>query len=230
MYTANKKRRNYKLFWKFTLFVLVILALVTGIVWFTFFRNSDEQSTNFAKAGSEIASVQVSTKEFTNELFKLKLPNGWEAQGLKNPVSDEKYYSFQNMVKGYDNRWLRVYVDVIPANYPINKLMPISIVNNRVVPGILSDDCKTFTGAPLDKTVLQTTAVWTAKWQGISFVCDMTKPQNLIGTASAEEGAANTILSSDGTSKHKYFFVYIDHNVAPDYKIFTEALKSFETK
>ena len=57
----------------------------------------------------------------------------------------------------------------------------------------------------------------------------MAKPQNLTGTASEDEGIGNTIVSSDGT-KHKYFFVYIDHNVAPDNKIFTEALKSFETK
>ena len=228
MYTANKKQRKYRLIWRFSLFVLVVLGVGGAIVWFVFFRNSDNQSTNFARAGSEVASVQASEQEFKNELFKFNLPAGWEAQGMKNPVSDEKYYSFQNMVKGYDNRWLRVYVDVFPANFPINKLMPVSVVDNRVVPGILSDDCTSFTGAPLDKNAKQTAAQWTAKWQGIAFTCDMAKPQNLVGTANADEGMGTTLASLNGT-KHKYLFVYIDHNVAPDYKIFTDALKSFQT-
>lgn len=108
--------------------------------------------------------------------------------------------------------------------------MPITLVENKIVPGILSDDCKTFTGAPLDKSVANSASAstWTAKWQGINFVCDMARPQNLIGTASEEEGIGNTITGSDG-KKHRYFFVYIDHNVNPDYGIFTNALKSFQT-
>ena len=159
MYTANKKQKNYRLFWKFTLFVLVVLAIAVGIVWFAFLRNADQESTNFAKGGSEIASVEISLKEFSNELFTIKLPAGWEAQGLKNPVNDEKYYSFQSMIKGYDNRWLRVYVDVFPPTFPVNKLMPITIVNNRIVPGVLSDDCKSFTGAPLDKNATKNSTV-----------------------------------------------------------------------
>jgi hypothetical protein len=229
MYTANKRQRKYKIFFKFMLFVLPFIFAIGFLVWFIFMRPS-ESSANFAKAGTDIAQVQAAKKDFTNDYFKISLPVGWADHGKQNPLANQVFYEYQSAIKNYDNRWLHVYVDVFPADFAINKLLPVEVVNNRINPGDISDDCTTFTGSPSPgsggRALNQT---WSAKWQGVKFICSMTQPDNYVGTASVEEGYGITLLSKQGV-KHKYFFVYIDHNVRPDYQIFMEALKSFETK
>jgi len=230
MYTANKRQRKYRTFLKFTLFISPFILAIIGVIWFVFLRNNDSVSSNFNKEGAQVAVVKPATKDFSNEMFKIVLRSSWQAHGKQNPFSNQVYYEFQDAAKDNNNRWLRVYVDTFPKDFALNRLLPVSIIDNRIIPGIISDDCTTFTGSPL--TVVggsKTTAdTWSAKWQGVDFVCSMTNPQNYTGTASVEEGISTTFVNSDNT-KHKYFFVYIDHNVRPDYSIFTDALKSFQT-
>lgn len=229
MYTANKRQKKHRTLFKFILFVTPFILIGAGIIWFVFFRVDDSTSTNFSKGGSQVAVVKPSVQDFTTEIFKISLPTGWVELGKKNPSSNEVYYEYQSKVKDYENRYMRIYVDVMPKQYALNRLMPISVVENRISPGTISDDCKTFTGAPLSGTgSVQQASTWTARWQGVDFVCDLARPQNYSGTSSEEEGMAVTLVGKNGV-KHKYFFVYIDHNVRPEYQIFTDALKSFET-
>ncbi|MFO0882154.1 MAG: hypothetical protein U0491_01775 [Candidatus Saccharimonadales bacterium] len=212
------------------LFTLPFLAGFLFVIWFVFLRNSNDSSTtNFSKAGGQVAVVTPQQKTFTTEYFSISLPSGWEFLGKKNPTSEEVYFEYQSKIKDYDNRLVRVYVDVYPKEYALNRLLPVTVVDNRLVPGTLSDDCKSFTGAPLGGTGASRSAnTWAAKWQGVDFTCDMVRQQNYSGTASQEEGNQVTLVSSTG-QKHKFFIVYIDQNVRPDYQIFSEAVKSFQT-
>lgn len=227
MYTVDKRQNKYKLILKFLLVLIPVIVITVIVIWLLFFRESVNSSASFTKDGAEIAVVKPATKDLTNEMFKISLPTTWEPNGKKNPYSNQVYYEFQNKLKDYDNRWLRVYVDIFPADFAINKLLPISVNENRITPGVLSDDCSTFTGAPLPGSGKPAASTWSAKWQGVAFTCDMAVNQNYSGTASAEEGYGVTI-SGAKSGKHKYFFVYIDHNVRPDYNIFSDAVKSFQ--
>lgn len=138
--------------------------------------------------------------------------------------------SFQNTQKDFDNRWIRVYVDIFPPNFALNRLMPITIVNNKIIPDSVSEECKSFTGAPISgANRQQTSQTWAAKYKNVDFVCDMATPRNYVGTASAGQGYGTTLTNKDGSS-HKYFIVYIDHNIHPEYSTFSDALKSFETQ
>jgi len=230
MYTATKRQKKHKIFLRFVLIVLPIIVFLVVLVWYVFLRDNSS-SANFARVGAEVAVVKPTTKDFTNQFFKVTLPSSWSDLGRKNPYSDQVYYEFQNTQKDYDNRWLRVYVDVFPKSFAINKLLPVTIANNKVIPDVISDECSTFTGAPLSngQGQQQTAQTWAARYKNIDFVCDMANPRNYVGTASVEQGYATTLTSKNGAA-HKYFFVYIDHNIHPDYQVFTDALKSFETQ
>lgn len=231
MYTANKRQRKYRTFLKFTLLISPFLLGILGLIWFVFLRNNDSISSNFNKQGAQVAVVKPATKDFSNEMFKITLRSNWEAHGKQNPFSNQIYYEFQESIKEKEggSRWLRVYVDTFPKDFALNRLLPISVVDNRIIPGIISDDCTTFTGSPLSTLGAKAGAdTWAAKWQGVDFVCSMTNAQNYTGTASAEEGIGTTFINSDNV-KHKYFFVFIDHNVRPDYTIFSDSLKTFQT-
>lgn len=227
MYTVNKRQNRYKILLKFLLVVIPIVIIIGASSWFFFFKNSSNSSASFSKNNSEVAVVAPATRDLTNELFKITLPSTWEANGKKNPYYNQVYYEFQNKQKDYDNRWLRVYVDVFPENFALNKLMPITVIENRINPGVLSDDCSSFTGAPTPGSGKPASSTWSAKWQGVTFLCDMAVNQNYSGTASQDEGYGVTINGETG-GKHKYFFVYIDQNTRPDYNILTDALKSFD--
>ncbi|MEI6237029.1 MAG: hypothetical protein WCP03_00305 [Candidatus Saccharibacteria bacterium] len=230
MYTANKRQKKHKIFLRFIIFVVPILVILGILVWYVFFRDNSN-SASFSKAGAEVAIVKPVYKDFTNQFFKITLPNSWADLGRKNPYSDQVYYEFQNTQKGFDNRWLRVYVDIFPLDFALNRLMPITIANNKIIPDTVSEECTTFTGAPISgANRQQTVQTWSAKYNSIDFICDMANPRNYVGTASSTQGYATTLTNKDGSSIHKYFFVYIDHNIHPEYLTFSDALKSFETQ
>jgi hypothetical protein len=227
MYTVNHRQHRHKIFLRFFLFVFPFLIALSVLCWLLFYRN-DSSSASFVQPGVQVASVQPETKDFTSEYFKLTLPTTWVANGRKNPTVFEVYYEYQNSIKNEDNRWLRVYVDVFPRDMALNKLLPVTIVDNRLVPSSLSDECQSFTGAPSQNNGNTNSQTWKAKWQGVEFVCNMSVQRNYIGIATAENGYALP-LAGTVSGQHNYFILYIDHNVHPDYQPFMNAVKSFQT-
>jgi hypothetical protein len=228
MYTANHRIKKRRIFLKFVIFFVPILVVIGVAIWFVLLRDNST-SSNFSKAGAEIAYVVPATKDFTNQYFKITLPSTWADLGRKNPFSNQVYYEYQNLEKDYDNRWLRVYVDVYPTDFAITRLLAVKVVNNRLVANSnWSEECKSFTGAPITQSG-QSGGNWIAKWEGVSFYCDMNTLLNYLGTGSVDEGYGVTLVNNNGT-KHKYFFVYIDHNVRPDYNILKNAVSSFEVR
>jgi hypothetical protein len=226
MYTVNKTRSRKKLLLEFIITIAVLFALLAVALWFFVFREKGESSASFSRTGGTVAVVAPATKDFTVDEFTISLPDGWELNGKKNPYYNQVFYEFQSKVKDYENRWLNVYVDVIPQDYAINKLLPISVINNKITPGTVSDDCKSFTGAPKPGSGQTTSQTWKATWEDVTFICNMTGQQNQVGTASAADGY-NVPITGPLKGTHTYFFVYIDHNVRPDTSILSDAVKSF---
>jgi hypothetical protein len=95
----------------------------------------------------------------------------------------------------------------------------------------MSDVCLTFTGAPASSAqTAQSLPNQLAKWQGINFMCDLSNyNNNSVGTSSLQ-GINTVTLTGSTTGRHSFFFLYVDHNIQPDYSIFTNALKSFRVK
>lgn len=225
MYTVNKTRSRKKLFITFVLIMALLLGAVAIAVWYFIIRDTDSNSANFSRTGGTVAVVKPATEVFTTDEYKITLPAGWKFLGKENPVVDEEYYYYQSDIEEYTNRWLKVYVNVYPQDYPLTRLMPITLENNKIDPGLVSNDCKTFEGAPKVGSQ-ESKQSWTAIWEGISFTCNMTNQQNHVGTATANDGYGAPI-TGENSGTNKYFFVYIDHNVRPDYSILSKALESF---
>jgi hypothetical protein len=225
MYRSNQRYQKHKTLLRFTILVCVVLLVLFAIVWWIIVRGNHSTSANFDKVGN-ISVNRPDTKDFTTPYFKISLPKTWEEKGRQNPYSYEVYYLYHNTEANYDNRWLRVYVDVFKQDMPLNRMLPIALINNKISSGVLSDDCTVFTGAP---TMVggQKGSTAPAKWQGISFVCDFATPQNVTGTATVDGGYGITMSGPIGGT-HKYFFTYTDLNVRPDIQFLSEALKNFQ--
>src|SRR5690606_31775928 len=124
-----------------------------------------------------------------------------------------------------------IYVDIIPTNYAVNRVMPVAARGANIVPNDISNNCSTFTkGGIAEAGQAQFLADENAKWQGEDFLCDLAQvTDNEIGTSSAE-GINTVTVTGPKAGKHKYFFLYVDHNIQPNYNIFTNAIRSFKAK
>jgi hypothetical protein len=228
MYTVNKTRSRKKLLTQVIISLALALAIIIALFWYFVWRDQGFQSANFVRSGgSTVAVVAPATVDFTTDEFKITLPEGWESLGKQRPYSNQEYYEYQSKVKDYENRWLRVYLDVFPPSYPLNRILPITVEGNKIKPGQMSDDCKTFEGAPTTGSGQASSQSWVATWQDVKFTCNMASPINHTGTGSEDEGIGVTVTGVNSGAR-KYFFVYIDHNVRPQLSILTDAVKSFE--
>lgn len=226
MYRSNQRYHKHATMLRLTLIIIAVLGLSLFVIWWFFVRGNEMTSANFEKVGT-ITVNRPDTKEFTTPFYKISLPTTWEDKGRKNPFSYEVYYMYQNGLKDYENRVFKVYVDVFPRDLPLNRLLPVTLADGKLSPGVLSDDCTGFTDAPTVGANGQKGTTAIAKWQGVNFTCNFAAAQNLTGTASAEEGYAIT-MTGPTSGTHKYFFTYSDFNVRPDYQFMSEALKSFQ--
>ena len=227
MYVINQQPQRKKTILKYLVFSCIFLAIAGLIVWIVFLKN-DSNSVSFVPSNEKPAVVKPEMRDFENEYFKITLPATWVDLGRKNPFAYEVYYEFQNTQKDYENRWLRVYVDTIPANQAVTKILPVEVVDNRLVPGQVSDSCRNFSGAPASSGQANSQN-WLATWQGVEFYCDMNPAENFIGTASQEEGYGVTLVNLDG-SNHRYFIAYINHNNNPDSNFIIDVVNTFETR
>lgn len=176
----------------------------------------------------EFAAPETADRLFDEKNFSIKLPMDWRLVVHSDEALYNKY-SFQATGKNQDNRWLEVYVDRVPAGGSANRMLPVIVSDNRIViASSVSENCTTFTG---QKTVQPSNiSTLPAKWQGVSFDCDIANyARNVVGVGSPENGRNLPLVGATG-QKHIYYFVYIDHNSNPDYQILERALSNFSPK
>jgi len=225
MYKLNKRqRRGYKIIG--ILFVIIPLVfLVASGVWYLVLKSNKTITSNFTQANGEAATAQEATKSFSTDTFTLSLLSTWSYIGKMNPTVDQNYYEYQDKNPKENNRLLEIYVDNYPTTFSVNRILPVQVENNKLLPAYdLSDDCSSFSGLPSNAAAA---GLWIAKWQGISFNCSVNQPRNYVAAATVTDGITIP-LQGLKTGKHTYVFVYIDQNSAPNYTLFGPILKSFQ--
>lgn len=212
--------------------IVVILVGLIGFGVYTAYKAftaPQQQATLPAAVVHEFAPPAAAERTFTEDYFTMKLPEDWQMNSHSTESMYNKY-TYQATAKNKDNRWLEVYVDRVPDNQSFNRILPVFLNENRiVVASSVSDNCTEFTG---DKVARPAATVETlpAKWQGVAFNCDIANYiRNVVGIGSPENGH-NLPLTGASGNKHIYYFVYIDHNINPDYQILERALMSFTPK
>lgn len=226
MYKINSNQSNKLLAFKIFLVTIFLIFLILIILWFIFFKNADQSITTFDRLNGQKAALVPPTKDFTVDEFKITLPEAWQLIGKQNPYYNEVYYLFQSTATNQENRWLRVYVNVLPEQYAVNRLLPITPSENKIIAGEMSTDCKNFKGAPNAQNSVNGAQSWATTWQDIAFTCDLSGASNQVGTASMQNGYAVPVIG-EKSGTNKYFFVYIDQNAKPDYSILKNAVNSF---
>lgn len=223
MYQLGKplKRHHKRFLWA----VAAGLVLLAGWPVTAHFLHSDTTigSPPLAKT-TTISADKPKTKVFDEPLFTINLPTDWKTDAAT--LQANAFYRFYGSPSTGNTRWLDVYIDRLPANFAMNRMLPVQADGNIVsVTGPVSDNCTTFTspGTPIGSG----TAL--AKWQGITFTCDTGNyNRDVVGIGSGT--VDNSVTLTGSTGAHKIYFTYTDNSAAADYSYFTDALKSFVLK
>lgn len=175
---------------------------------------------------SDDASNKMTVEEPT---FSMELPGDWKETGRRKDAAEQSI-SWQATKKGEDNRYLKLYIDTIPANRSINRLLPVTAHGNGLSAGNISENCATFTkGGTLDAGKAEKLPETPAKWEKVDFICNLPRvTDNEVGTGSTE--GINTVTVKGTKGEHKYFFVYTDRNIQANYTILYNAVSSFTAK
>ena len=109
--------------------------------------------------------------------------------------------------------------------------MPVEAVGSGLRHGSVSDNCAAYTeGGSFQANDALKAKDTPAKWEEVTFLCDLPKVfDNVIGTSS-KEGINIVTVVGPKAGKHSYFFVYTDHNAHPNYEIFIDVIKSFKAR
>lgn len=224
MYRMGSRTHHKRLF----LYGLLAFALVwTGIVLAVIYLNRDQTVINQAPTVTRQVDVSnMPTKTFDEDAFSIALPSDWKYLG-RDPSTVYHPYRWQSTAQNETGRMLAVYVDNIPVDMAVNRLLPLEVQGDHLMPGTVSDNCTTFTGDGAGDAPSKNV---TAKWAGVNFICDMENyERDVVGTGSTR--AINSVeFTGQQTGTHTLFFTYTDNTAQPDYTIFSDALSSFKLK
>lgn len=214
------------------LIVLGISLVVVGVVTGVFIWSTHQRSSTIHGQAAEVAqnTTPQSRLLIDEPTYTMELPGDWRQTGSQNTPGVHDV-SWQATIKNADNRYLTIYTDTIPATYPVNRELPLTVSGNQLSYGVLSDNCSNFTpGGTTDVVQAEKLKPSPSVWQGVNFICNF--PQvidNQIGTGSAA-GVNTVTVTGPKAGTHSYFFLYIDRNINPDYTILENAIQSFKAK
>jgi hypothetical protein len=224
MYQHGKRVQrphNYKIF-------LATIAIIGGVVlgaWFMIHKdigNATAPKTNVPIV-STVGASAGDTITINETLFTFELPKDWR---LKEEVHQtyRNSWTWKGTKQGGDDRTIILHVDVMPLDYKLVKMLPVTSNGDKFLLGTLSDDCANFSGGPSTAKRNDSNAPFAAKWQDVNFICDPISTNQTTGTGSKADGIGVPL------GRHKFFFYYEDHNIRPDNTIFRDAVLSFKAK
>jgi hypothetical protein len=221
LYQRQKSKRRRIVFW-FCLVCLCALLVMGGTLWA---RTALRPKTNIDQSTAVTTQVSYNnpTKAYNEPGFSINLPKTWQL--LPRTPGPYKSYTWQSPDRVTDGQEIAVFEDTIPTNLAVNRVLIVKgEADQLALNGTASDNCSSFTKNP---TIPNTVAA-PAEWNGVNFLCDQgNKERDVIGTSSTD--GINTVILKNMTTgvNHKFFFMYTDEAINPDYTVFYNALESF---
>lgn len=206
------------------------IGVVAYVIYRDLKQSSDVQVEGTSQIVGQVQANSESKLTIDEQLFTMQLPGDWKER-TRSTTNLQRFITWNATKKNEDARELTLYIDAIPPNFAVNRLMPVTVQGNSLLPGDISDNCATFTGdgsaSARDNATRPDTP---ARWAGIDFICSLaTIVDNKVGVGAL--GGINQVkLKGSQGGEHTYFFLYTDHTIQPNYVILTDALKSFQVK
>lgn len=225
----------YKLSRKPLLIIALSVVLLGSIGFYLIFiRGQHNTIKNDNKPIIRQVKASATSTEVDEQVFNLSLPGKWT---LSAKNWDARYISWQWTLKDKygAGRLFEVFLDTIPTDKSVNYLLPVTSEGPSLQTGTISDNCVNFTEGASPTTerptyTPQSKASIASKWQQISFICDNANVSHqVIGTGS-KEGINTVTLTGPTKGAHKFYFLFIDNSLTPDFSLLPTILSSFQVK
>ena len=209
---------------------VLLLAGAIALVVLDLQKNSSGQAEGTSRVVGQVVGDNAAKKTIDEPFYSLQLPGDWKETSRTNNANEQSV-TWTTTKKDDSQRSLQVFVDMIPATMPVNRMLPLTATGTTLTTGDVSENCATFTqGGTLDVQKAVSLSPTSARWQGVDFICNLPNVvDNQVGTSS-RDGVNQITVTGATKGTHKYFFLYIDRNIQPDYALFLDALTSFRAK
>ncbi len=229
MYVMNRLPNPKRRVRSAVLSVLFVGALIgSGAAAWQYVDTDTKISPTPAPVVSKVLGAKSKTRTYTagpNDLVRIDLPEDWEKF---TPVSSlAGSFNWRNTSGNKGVRVITLYVDAIPNEFAVNRVLAVEGVENRIVAvGGVSDNCVNFSGQGRQATGSGKSP---ARWEGVQFTCDSGNyTRNVVGISSAATPGAVKLTGAGGT--HQLFITYTDADATPNHSIFTAAIESLRLK
>lgn len=226
-YHVGKKQKSHRKR-TITLGVVVLILLLAGAAGWAklYMRANTVIDPPPAPVISQVTTSQGPTKQFDEGPFTISLPADWVYIGQQRQISPYAPYAWHNTKNNPGVEQLEIYVDTIPTNLGVNRVLPVQGNGAHIVPTTVSDMCTDFTG----DNKLPGAQNTPSKWGGINFLCDLANyERDVVGTSSSD-GVNVVKISGATTGAHQIFMTYTDSGATPNFQIFVNAVGSFTLK
>lgn len=225
MYRLGHQIKHHRL--PYTILGLVIVAaVVAGVLVARHYVAQDTVLTQSEPMTRHISVDNDKVQRVEKDVFIVDLPAGWRA--ATNPGTPYTVYSWQGAKGEAAARRIDIYIDKLPVDLAVNRLLPVQVDEKRItLLGPVSDNCASFTD---NDAHAKGEASVAAKWYGVNFKCDVANYlRNVVATGSTE-GINRLTLTGEANGAHEVLLVYTDHSSNPDYTIFTNIVESFRIR
>jgi hypothetical protein len=224
----KQRKRSAGWLWFWLTLLLIFVGIAGFIAWDVLRTRSEQQSGDVLVSQFEVDRPAVQTIQ--QDTYSFELPADWvEVKRFNNKY--DAGITWQATAAKQDNRYLTIYLNKLPTKLPVNRMLPVESIGRSLRHGPISDNCAKYTpGGKVDANAASKARPVIAKWDEVEFICDLPKVfDNVVGTSSSE-GINSVSITGPEKGTHKYFFLYTDHNIHPNYEIFLNVIESFRAK
>ncbi len=200
--------------------VLVIMMVLVAIVVLidSYIQNTDKSEITSRENSSVVASKE---NVLTTEYFQIQAPSGWVevSSETKPPL-----YVFRELNGTLIKRELRVYVNSPPEEIRSTHALPVSVKDDQIVPGDVSEHCKGHSAfSPSQRSPR------TINWDGVQMLCvpDSIEFNVVVGTKGNSQGVLMKRPNGDPIS---YTMIYRDLAASPSSVGLYSILRSFQSR
>lgn len=222
--------RHHRAFWVVLGITIFVLAPVAFFIYKDISNNGSVSVEGEGRIVGQVVGDNSDGFAVNEELFSLSLPEDWK-ELERADTAVERSITWVATKENQDARWLTLYIDKIPPEIAVNRLLPVTIRGTGLVLGDVSDNCATFTeGGSLNVNEAAKLRPTVAQWQEVKFICNLPAViDNEVGV-STSQGINTITMSGAKGGEHTYFFLFTDHTIQPNYTILKNAIESFRVK
>lgn len=204
---------------KLTIFLLVTLLLCIGLACLILIWIISNETKSVEQPKTNVNSVSYQPQQtFQNQYFSFEADKSWSFMPSESSSNVFVYRSSKNNLVARD---LKVYINTLPSNLMLTRILPVEANGDRLKIGEISDHCRQYLARPpTDNNPVNVNVL------SVTFRCQVDGTSNVAGSGQVN-GSYQTELQSDSGLSRKYFLLYNDLEFTPNFNNFLNIAKSF---